>query len=529
MADFDLLTEPWIPAVTVDGKRVEVSLLDAFRAAPLLHRIVDSSPLVTFALHRLLAAVLHRYGRLGADEPGAWAGLWEAGHFPEELLATIAARCAGRMRLFDADRPFYQSADIVLPERCDRDSLGGKSSERPAEPLKSIGYVTPDAPTGTNATHFNHAGEVHHAFCPACCARGLVMLPCFATAGGAGLKPGINGVPPLYVLPRGETLFRTLMLNWLLPSLRDEPPGDEERCDPGPLWDGDGVIAGGAERATTGFVESLTWPPRRVRLLPEGRGVCSRCGRAAETLTRRMVFGQGWSRSRSLPPWRDAWVAYAARPGRGQERAEWIPVRPTDRPDAWRNISRLFLRSAHARRPAVVDHIDGLVQEGLLQQAAGMTYDTFGLRTDMKSKIFEWWDDSFTVPNALLASPAAAETVGEGLSYADHAAVALKSALRELHARLADARDPWTGLTLRSYWTGLGSAFRAMLLDPRLPGDPRAQDEWLRGWRQAVGDLARGQLDRALAEADAGAGALRRQALARGAFRIQWPMGGNEA
>jgi CRISPR system Cascade subunit CasA len=234
-----------------------------------------------------------------------------------------------------------------------------------------------------------------------------------------------------------------------------------------------------------------------------------------------MVFSQGWSRSRTLLPWRDAWVAYEMRPDRGTEGGVWLPIRPTDRPDSWRNVSRLFLRSARGRRPRLVDQIGVMVEEGLLPREAATTYETFGLRTDMKAKIFEWREDSFLVPNALLLCPAATERVGEGLSRADRAALALQRALRELHSRLGGARDPRTGMALDAYWTELGDVFGATLRDARLLGDVQAQSDWLRGWRQIVGDLAGRQLERALADADASADALRRQVCARRTFRRQ--------
>src|SRR5205085_2128529 len=150
-------------------------------------------------------------------------------------------------------------------------------------------------------THFEHAGEPRHAFCPACCARGLVALPCFAVAGGAGIKPGINGVPPMYLLPQGQSLFETLLLNYLIPTCRPEAL---QGPDPGPLWEGSGVVELRGEKATAGFVESLTWPPRRVRLYPGEGGPCSRCGEPSPVLVRKMVFAQGRSRPRGAPLWR---------------------------------------------------------------------------------------------------------------------------------------------------------------------------------------------------------------------------------
>jgi CRISPR system Cascade subunit CasA len=499
--DFDLLTERWIPVLKSDGAPDEVGVLDALRYAPHLSRIADLSPLVTFGIHRLLAAVLHQYLPIANEDD--WADLWEAEGFSSDWILGVASRCSGRMRLFDAERPLYQSADIPL-------------SGKPAEPLKSVGYLAPEASTGTNVAHFNHAGDAHHAYCPACCAKGLIQLPCFATAGGAGIKPGINGVPPLYLLPRGENLFQTLLLNFVLPTYRGELA---RGADPGPLWEAETVVGGKLERPRTGFVESLSWPPRRARLFPEGGGTCSRCGALSDTLVRRMVFSQGWSRGRDLPLWRDAWVAYQRRKRKADDMAELLPIRPTEHRDVWRDFPGLFLQhDADGVRPRILDQIGGLKGD-CIPPGASVTYELFGLRTDMKAKVFEWRQDTFSFPRRLLQSEFVMPTLQDALGEAEHAETALRQGLREL---IPDMQfrppDPLAYAALRAYWLGMEDTFRQKLFDTHLTGDMSARGVWLAGWRQTARAAARRQLDRAIDNFDADADALRRQVRARDRF-----------
>lgn len=533
--EFDLLTDRWIPVRCRDGKLKPLSLLEALHQAPDVEAIADASPLATFGIYRLLAAVLHQYLKLSGE--AEWQEIWRAERLPDEFFTRLQAGCSGRLRLFDPERPFYQSGDVRL-------------EGKPSEPLKSVGYLAPEAATGTNISHFSHAGEAEHAFCPACCALGLVQLPVFATAGGAGIKPGLNGVPPLYVLPRGATLFHTLLLNYL-PAERY--PALADPADPGPLWETGGVVAARREKDRTGFVESLTWPPRRVRLFPGPGGPCSRCGEPAPTLVRRMVFAQGWSRRKELPLWQDPWAAYA--PRKGGDQAELLPVRPTEQRDVWRDFPSLFLTQSGeaARRPVVLEQIATLELHQVLPRRYPLQYEVFGLRTDMKAKIFEWRQETFQFPAALLASRSAAAAIRRALEYAAHADSALlgglkllfaeAGALREMAARSragerlkppsveVNRQDPVVYGARRSFWLQLECEFRQALLDERLTAGEEAQLEWERGWQTGAARAAEHELSLALQGYDGDPEAVLKQVCARSVFRMvlrSWKGGGVE-
>jgi len=57
---FNLVTEPWIPVVTLSGQWQELSLREVLAQAHELRGITDNNPLTTVALHSLLLAILHR-------------------------------------------------------------------------------------------------------------------------------------------------------------------------------------------------------------------------------------------------------------------------------------------------------------------------------------------------------------------------------------------------------------------------------------------------------------------------------------
>lgn len=514
---FDLFCDPWITCVTTAGEVGDYSIESLLAEAHELSEIVDPSPLVTVSVLRLLEAVI--IWSLDIDDEDGWYEFWRRGRFDEQAMGRVRECCAGRMDLFDAVRPFYQSRDIP--------------SSGAGEHAKSVGYLFPDIATGTAVALYAHGKEDEHSFCPRCCAQGLVMLPAFATSGGQGIKPSINGVPPTYLFALGDTVFQTLVLNCVLADAR---PPMASRSDPGPAWACDGVVGHKEERADVGFIESLTWQPRRVRLLgPPRRGTCSRCGTAVQMLTTKLVMDQGLSRPREAAPWLDPWAAYLWRTEKTGV-ATVRPLRPREERQTWRDTGALFLASvpeseADARgrpsRPTIVTQLAHLAHALGPECPAQLRHERYlavGIRTDMKAKVYEWRSDRFELPSAVLGEPAAPPVV-RALRFAEVGADALGGALLRLHPGTERDNPPWSDIrsamadtttdAAREYWTELEPPFRSALFDTRLAEAEQAQSEWLREWIQTVRDTAVRVVDSTLDSGDDTAAGLRRQEAAR--------------
>lgn len=116
--------------------------------------------------------------------------------------------------------------------------------------------------------------------CRACCATGLLRLPLFATGGGSGKSPAINQKPPIYALPMGDSLLRTLCLSWR------EVAGSDLGT---PAWEKPGRKL--PDEGEIPLLVGLTWVPRRVWLEnpEEPEAVCVSCGRT-DVLIRKCVF-----------------------------------------------------------------------------------------------------------------------------------------------------------------------------------------------------------------------------------------------
>src|SRR5688500_5601758 len=127
---FDLLKEPWIPAVRKTGTVDEIGILEALLQAHTLDDIRDPVPILEFAVYRLLVAVV--LDALGPRNRHDIGDLLEGKQLPEAKLRNYLDQHADRFHLF-GERPFLQDASL-------------KDAER-----KTIALLNPAIPSGTNA------------------------------------------------------------------------------------------------------------------------------------------------------------------------------------------------------------------------------------------------------------------------------------------------------------------------------------------------------------------------------------------
>jgi CRISPR system Cascade subunit CasA len=336
---FNLWDEPWITLERREGGVAEMGIGPALAGAPQFAAIHDPSPLVVVGIHRLLTAILQYVFNPETKED--IKAIWEPSHFPEERLADYAARFRHRFDLFSESAPFYQSADLPMAP--------------PKGDTSSVAYLAPEAPTGNEHTHFRHGEQLQHAYCPPCCAAYLTTIPAFANTGGRTFTTSINGTPPIYVLPGGDSLFESLVISIMLKSyLRDITSETEDQV----WWTHDPVIGHCQEITKAGYLHSLTFPARRVRLYPEpASGRCSRCGRSSPILVRQIKYQAG-ERWRAPTPWYgDPFVAYK-KPGKNQPTGP-RPVMVEPGRALWREYSSLFLQTDNSLtiRPRLLEQL----------------------------------------------------------------------------------------------------------------------------------------------------------------------------
>ena len=245
---FNLLDEPWLPCIRMDGSPVNLGLRDALVQAHTLRELHGETPLVTAALHRLMLAALHRI--FGPENRKTWRALWEADRWDKVALGDYFDEWHHRFDLFDSEHPFYQAVDERVKP-------------------KPVNKLILDAAFGNKATLFDHNTESEGiTLSPARAARAVVTAQNFGLAGLSGLPQKFTDSPcarGVLFLVQGETLFETLALNLLrYPDEGVMPSNQDDR----PAWEMDDPFT--PDRSVPlGYLDYLTWQGRRILLLPE--------------------------------------------------------------------------------------------------------------------------------------------------------------------------------------------------------------------------------------------------------------------
>jgi CRISPR system Cascade subunit CasA len=490
---FNLWTEPWITLEDPHGELSQHGIRDAFVHAHEYTAIYDPSPLVVVGIHRVLTAIMQ--DALNPQENADLDRLWVDSKFPTEKVDEFGNQYADRFDLFSEDKPFFQSADLpMFPD------------EKERKTGKSVAQLFPETPSGSLVTHYRHITDEEQVFSPVAAALGLVTMPPFVSSGGAGLMPSINGVPPIYVLPSGKTLFESLAASLIASSLLDKYTNDNDlawwkRSVPVVVSESKKKKAGmkfseHRQLSEVDYLHGLTFPARKVRLHPERLDVaCSRTGNQSEWCVRTMAFRMGESCLEEVRWW-DSFVAYRLsmkptgkrKPSANKKASDKPkPIRPMRTRIPWREFSGLFLQrkdeSQQTRRPLFLNQL-AMLQVG--KQIQTYPFRCIAWQTDGKMKFYEWMDFGFDIPSSLLQDPNGAEWTEQALSFATEAADVIKRVFSGTFKRDAKSPERFKSLKERleaDYWSVLAGKFRRFVLDL---GDLARQKETLDGWLDTV-------------------------------------------
>jgi CRISPR system Cascade subunit CasA len=499
---FNLWTEPWIRATKPDGTPTKLGVGAALAEAHTLAALHDPSPLVVAGIHRLLTAILQAiYAPRDLDDIQA---VLSGETFDLARLESFAAQYAARFDLFHPTAPFLQTGDVPLSQQ-----------DLPID-TKPISTLFSETPTATNRSHFHHVTDESHYVCPACCARGLVTIAPFASAAGRPYRPSINGVPPVYVLPAGTTLFESLALSLVTPSYQP-PTADPQRVDTA-LWCGAGAIGKNDAVSAVGYIESLTFPARRMRLYPrQEHATCTQCGARTATVVGELLFEMGHWLSNASVGWEDPFVAFRKPKARSKNDETGLkPVRPEEGKALWREYNGLLLAEREEQfRPRALQQIADLVDRGALHEKQIFRFRCIGIRTDGKAKIFEWIDEELVAPPAILSEPLIEDAVDQALKQANDAERVLTSTFNH-HFRPERDRSGYDDKLARfktirarmvaSYWQRLAPQFRMFITTLAQDTD---RDTTARNWAATLLLIGRQTFDEASAQVGNRADALR--------------------
>lgn len=248
---FNLVSEPWIPVLTLRGRQTEVNLENVLAQAHDLRCVAAPNPFETASILRLLLAILHRTH--DTSSPNAWAVTWDKKCFDVNALAVYWRTWSHRFDLFNPHHPFYQG-------------YAGRDDLNP----KQIIEIYPGIST---AAHFNHRVVDEHFYLTAAeSARGLLVSQTFGTGIGViptekiSIKASTWNSGQVFLV-EGDNLFQTLMYN-LLRYDDYYPSSDIHRTETDrPNWEAEDAYQ--LRSQPLGYLDYLTWPSRRILLKPE--------------------------------------------------------------------------------------------------------------------------------------------------------------------------------------------------------------------------------------------------------------------
>ncbi|MEU9406620.1 type I-E CRISPR-associated protein Cse1/CasA [Streptomyces sp. NPDC048281] len=497
---FNLLTEAWLPAVRVDGARQEISLAQALGEAAAYRRLAGSTPTMTAALHRLLLAVAHRvYQPLDAAR---WAQLWQAkadGGLPGAELAAYQEKWHSRFDLFDPQTPFFQCPAL--------DNTPGSTAKLVA------GWAT-----GSNRTLFDHTtADQRPLLSAAQAARWLVTVQAYDTSGtkqpyrkertaegGLGNRFGC-------VLVEGASLHETLLLNMQRYQPDHELPARTTGRDR-PVWEADQPPDPEPDaRTPLGWTDLLTWPSRRILL--------STTTSSGTTEVNGVVLTPGTRLEGDLVEW-EAMAAYRRPWLKGGKQGDLRSVTLDELRGVWRHSQELLLASdkrwwnswrasrhvkgplpaqePERRRPAALDHIAELVEDGYIPEDTVYTLRVFGQQLgDQGGDTYAWYEEAVPAPVALMRADSAriGYIIGYAVSLANDLGEQLKLMERQyaadFHRELSKEQEKKSSELEILYWPQLAQPFAAFLRElgqALLHGTN--ETEPAERWGQAVSDLA---------------------------------------
>ena len=401
---FNLLDKKWIPCIRAeDGATMNFTLRETLAQAHTLYDIAGDTPLQTAALYRLLITILLRVYQPTPTNFEIWQAMWRSPTWDMERINAYLNEWHHHFDLFDKERPFYQS---------DSDD----SRVRP-KPITSIKY-------GNGFLHnplFDHDNEKNTSFLsPASAVRNLITVQAFGLGGGhKGMFSDAPWSKGIIFFVQGNTLKETLFLN-LLPypdDERDIAVNDTEEDIP--VWEQDNPFIL-KEGFPLGYLDYLTWPNRRILLIPEQKD--------DQVIVRQWQVGGGLSLDDVIA---DPLKFYTKHEKEGLRVYQFAESR-----NLWPNSYALFAPMRVGRErvsvpPATFNHLKWLIDKQLLKPHMVYRCKAIGQGKD-KAKIEYLREEQFPLPLRYITDEALRNQLRDALLLCDSVAFYLRGALRRL-------------------------------------------------------------------------------------------------
>ena len=402
---FNVLDEPWIPCMDLQGNYRNFGIRDLLAAAHELRAIRFQNPLSDVAVLRVLLAVIHR--AINGPRNGAeWKNMYSEGRFGEQISGYLD-RWHHRFDLFSNDKPFYQTPGLAVVDATGR------------EVPQTAGLITLGISSGNNKTLFDHTlDDAPVRLTPAEAAASLLTAQMFSL-GGLNKKTTnlfgyqqsfLNGamVNGIFIILTGNILFETLMLNLLIYDGGNEPiPVTPQDC---PVWEREDL---GVTSATTprGYLDYLTCKCRHIRLVPSSI--------ENETTVEYVHLAQG----EAFP--------MVENPGvfrRKNKKGEWYAPSLDVNRLVWRDSTALFAFDDHDdRRPKAFVQIRSFRR--IVDLPSRYLCSVYGLANE-KANPLAWRRETLDVPISLLFEKSAVAYLKKAMDLAEKTYLILNQSVK---------------------------------------------------------------------------------------------------
>ena len=488
-ATYNLLQEPWLPVRLVTGGSATLSLREVFHRASEIRDIVGDIPTQTFAITRLLLAILYRApgGIVSTERWGEW---WREG-LPLTEIDAYLDYFADRFDLF-GERPFFQVADLRTASAAPRD----------------VSPLIMDLPTRNRLfTTRAGSGAANLSFAEA--ARWVINAQAFDVS---GIKSGAIGDPRVKggkgypigvgfsgllggVMAQGANLRETLLLN-LVP--HDSSALGADPDDDLPPWEEDEADTA-AEReglSPRGPVRLYTWQSRRIRLFPESGRVVGCLIANGDKLT-----PQNLQRLEPMTAWRFSEPQTKARKERTYMPREHLPGRAL-----WRGISALLPGLSETSKKYGVDltltpAIVGWIQDDTFPFTARVTLRSYGVVYGSNNSVVdEVIHDEVILPVRLLKQEdhALAAQAEQAVRLADEGVSALRRLAENLTRAAGGPSDGASAKAAAAGYAAFDAPYRAWLAGLSDSPDPL---DAIQQWHAIARRVLEQEADRLLRDA----------------------------
>lgn len=477
------MDEPWIPVYLQDGTRQDFSIRGLFHQSEGIQSIGGEVPTQTFAIQRVLIAIMHRGITWSSRPAETWEAIWNSGRLPIETLDEYLDQIHERFDILHPTSPFYQVADLAT----------AKNEFKPVE------HLIADIPANTK--YFtNRSGTSAERLTFAEAARWLVHCQSFDASGiksgdprdprvkgGKGYPIGTGWAGQLGgVLFEGATEFETLMLNTVLRRTDGTPlPASD-----GPLWER--PPQGPMPRPATeplGPIDLLTWQSRRIRLQHNDEWVTGALICNGDPLVSHNRFDNEF-----MTGWR-----YSEPQSKKFGEDRFLPRQHDPSRALWRGMNALLAdvddppgRQPKSKAPGVSSWISYLtVNDHLMDETVIRPHATGLQYINNASVIGESFDDSLQIRAALVGHASEARlTANRAVTVADTAVAALTNLAGNLaHAAGGSTDGPRESARLRAFFA-LDAPYRHELKDLTEATDfHQFLAAWQRQVRQTVAAL----------------------------------------